>query len=148
MDIGQLLQERVPPGAPLQIPPNCFVEMGGEFLEFDEPGRILRVRFPVQVRWQNPTGAMQGGLIAAVIDNTIGPLSYLVAPPSVTTQMNVTFIRPVLPDCAHVEVVGEVYEQTRSQLHMRAQVRSPQGKLLATATASSVIVASFERSRD
>ncbi|RME64125.1 MAG: PaaI family thioesterase [Caldilineae bacterium] len=139
MDILTLLQERIPPGVPLEIPPKCFVEMGGEFLCFDPEARVLVARFPVEARWQNPTGAMQGGLIVAAIDNTIGPLSYLVAPPSVTTQLNATFIRPVTPDEPYIQVTGEVYEITRRQLHMRAEVHNQAGKLLATATASSVI---------
>jgi acyl-coenzyme A thioesterase PaaI-like protein len=43
-------------------------------------GESMTVRFPFDVRFTNPMGVMQGGMIAAAIDNALGPLSYLVAP--------------------------------------------------------------------
>ena len=134
--INELLQERRGAAASgLEIPPRCFQEMGGEFLRFDESQRQLVVRFPVEPRYQNPTGAMQGGFIAAAIDNTMGPLCYLVAPPSVTLAMNLAYVRPVLPEVATIEVTATVVEATRRQLHVAAEVRLPDGKTAARATA-------------
>ena len=66
--------------------------MEGEFVDYQE-GQTLSVRFPVKERYQNAIGHMQGGMIVATIDNTLGPLSFLVAPPSVTTQLN-TSVHP------------------------------------------------------
>jgi len=35
---------------------------------------------------------MQGGMIAAAVDNTIGPLSFLVAAPNVTRRLEMKYI--------------------------------------------------------
>ena len=124
-----------PDGATLELPPKVFVDMGGAFVAFEE-GRALTARFPNLPRHQNPMGFMQGGIIAAVIDNTIGPLSFLVAPPSVTAQLNITYIRPVTPEDAYVEVEGRVVERTRTQILLAARVSNPAGKLVAIAQAT------------
>ncbi|HRR10071.1 MAG TPA: PaaI family thioesterase [Rhodothermales bacterium] len=101
--------------------------MNGEYVSFTE-NRILVCRFPNDPRFQNPIGLMQGGFIVAAIDNTLGPLSYLVAPPSVTTQLNTTYLRPVTMRDTYLDVHGEVLEQSKSYLHMRATVLNPSGK--------------------
>lgn len=122
-------------GVTLELPPKVFVDMGGAFVAYEE-GRALTARFPILARYQNPMGFMQGGIIAAVIDNTIGPLSFLVAPPSVTAQLNITYVRPVMPDDAYVEVEGRVVERTRTQILLAARVSNPAGKLVAIAQAT------------
>ena len=66
------------------IPPPVFIEMQGEIIAFNLEKQTLEARYPVQKRYQNPYRAMQGGMIGAAVDNTLGPLSLLVAPPNVT----------------------------------------------------------------
>ena len=68
------------------IPPPVFTSMQGEFVDFDLEEGILVTRFPVRQDYLNPYGAMQGGMVAAAVDNTLGPLSMLVAPPNVTRK--------------------------------------------------------------
>ncbi|MBB3169329.1 PaaI family thioesterase [Simiduia aestuariiviva] len=127
------------PDVPLTFPPACFVTMGGEFLWFDAARRRLRVRFPVKPEFANPMGFMQGGLIVGAIDNTVGPLTFLVAPPSVTTQMNTSYIRPITPDLTHFEVEAVVTEQTRRLLFVDAVVYAGD-KQLAQARASCTVM--------
>ncbi|HRR07806.1 MAG TPA: PaaI family thioesterase [Rhodothermales bacterium] len=121
------------------LPPPCFTEMNGEYVSFTE-NRILVCRFPNDPRFQNPIGLMQGGFIVAAIDNTLGPLSYLVAPPSVTTQLNTTYLRPVTMRDTYLDVHGEVLEQSKSYLHMRATVLNPSGKKIALAFSTNQIL--------
>ena len=52
-------------------------------------------------------------MIVAAIDNTLGPLSFLVALPSVTTQLNTSYIRPVTAQVVHIIITGRVLERTR-----------------------------------
>lgn len=124
----------------LVLPPNIFVDMGGELLAFEADDRMMRVRFPFQERQQNPMGMMQGGVIAAAIDNTLGPLSYLVAMPSVTTQMNLSYIRPVTPDMPYIEVVGCVTDQTRRYVFMEGRAFDPDERLLVLAHITAMVV--------
>lgn len=133
------LTARMPPGMPLELPPKIFVDMEGEMLEYIE-GKSLRVRFPVRERYQNPLGYMQGGMITAAIDCTVGPLSYLVAPPSVTLQLQTSYIRPITRDEPYIEVEGVVIELTRRQIFMTAHVYTSAGKLAATAHTSCMLL--------
>ena len=137
------LRTAVPPG--LQIPPPVFTEMRAEVVGYEE-GRSMRVRFPFDARYANPAGIMQGGAIAAAIDNTLGPLSYLVAPPGVTTQLNLSYLRPVTPDLAYYEVEARLDERTRHTLYMSARVTDPEGNVLVLAQATQFILP--QRKRD
>lgn len=83
-DVLARLRAKLPDDADIEIPPKVFTDMGGALIRYDD-GEALTARFPVRERYQNPMQYMQGGMIVAAIDNTLGPLSYLVAPPSVTT---------------------------------------------------------------
>ena len=133
------LRAKLPGDADIEIPPKVFVDMGGELLRYEED-EALTARFPVRERYQNPMGYMQGGMIVAAIDNTLGPLSYLVAPPSVTTQLNTSFIRPLGPDDAHVTVRGWVVERAGRQLFLAARARNDAGKTVALSQATCQIV--------
>lgn len=139
--ITQQLQARFP-GAPLQLPPPCFLTMGGEFIAFDPKAKRLRTRFPFKPEFTNPMGYMQGGLIVGAIDNTIGPLSFLVAPPSVTTQLNTSYIRPITSELSYFEIEAVVTEQTRRLIFMDAVVWAGD-KQLAQARASCTVMDAF-----
>jgi uncharacterized protein (TIGR00369 family) len=133
--LNRILRARASTGG-LKIPPPCFEEMHGEYVAFEEAQRVLVTRFPVESRYQNPLGYMQGGFITAAIDNTIGPLSYLVAPPSVTVQLSTQYLRPVGPDTGHITVHGRVDEMTKSYLYLSARVLDARDRVLAMAQAS------------
>lgn len=130
----------LPPGMTFELPPKVFLDMEGEFIAYQE-GETLTVRFPVKERYQNPMGTMQGGLIAAAIDNTIGPLSFLAAPPSATTQLNTTYVRPITAADAFIEIEGRVIERTRTRIYLSARVFNPAGKLVALAHATCAFLA-------
>jgi len=127
-------------GMTMDVPPNSFKEMQGEFIEVEENRRI-RIRFPYDTRFTNPIGIFQGGMLCAAIDNTFGPLSYLVLKrPSVTLDLSTQFIRPFSPMDAYMEVEARVISISFSTLVMHAEVRNPKNKLLATATTTYLIL--------
>ncbi len=135
----QAMHQQIPDGVELELPPKSFVDMEAEIVAF-EPGQSLTVRFPVLERYQNPMKMMQGGFIVAAIDNTIGPLVYLVAPPSVTTQLNTSFTRPVTPDSQFIVVEARVTAQTRRQLFLSAHVTNQAEKLVAIGQAVHTVI--------
>lgn len=132
-------------GTALRIPPPCFEEMNAELQRYDPETQTLRVRIPVAHRYENPIGTMQGGFLSAALDNVLGPLSYLVAPPSATTQMNVTFLRPVPERYDHVIVEARAEERVGKQLHLSGTLLTPEGKTAATCTATNRILDSVPR---
>lgn len=119
----------------LKIPPPVFTEMGGEILAFDPVAKSLTVRFPVQARYQNPMGYMQGGMIAAAVDNVIGPLSFLIAPPSVTKTLTMTYLRPIPATLGEIIVQAWLVSAEGRELHFAAEVRRGENTVLATAVA-------------
>ncbi len=123
-------------GRKLMWPPPCFLDFNASIVNLDLEAQTLRVCFPNAERLHNPAGIIQGGNLIAMMDNTVGPLSYLVAPPSTTTQLNATFLRPALPEYNYVEVLGEVTHQTKNQIFLKATVYSPSEKIIAFGHAS------------
>ena len=122
------------------IPPPVFEAMEGEFLAFDRDARSLTTRFPVLRQHLNPYGSMQGGMVAAAVDNTLGPLSMLVAPPNVTRRLEIKYSRPITPDLEHITVQGRLLAHEGRRLSFSADVRDRQGLLLARARAEHWIV--------
>ena len=122
------------------IPPPVFAAMEGEFLAFDRDAGTLITRFPVLEAHLNPYGAMQGGMVAAAVDNTLGPLSMLVAPPNVTRRLQMKYSRPATPDLGYLTVNAKLQERKGRWLTFTADVRDPEGALLARALATHWIV--------
>lgn len=126
--------------AALQLPPPIFSQMEGEIVAFSAENATLTARFPVKDWYQNPMGYMQGGMIAAAIDNTLGPLSFIVAPPNVTRTLELTYLRPITRDQVTIEIEARLLERDDPKLIFAAQVRSMDGKLLARCRATHWIV--------
>jgi uncharacterized protein (TIGR00369 family) len=126
------------------IPPPVFKMMEGEFVEFNAEEGWLRTRFPIRDDYLNPYRTMQGGMIAAAIDNTLGPLSMLVAPPNVTRTLEIKYSRPVLADHGHIVVQAQFIAHEGQELHFNVEVRSEQGALCCRAKAKHWIVENDE----
>lgn len=132
--------------ARLEIPPKCFVAMNGRITDY-EKGRSLTAQFPVEERYENPMGLMQGGFITAAIDNVFGPLSYLLGRPYATTQLDTSYLRPVAAADKYVEVAARVEEKAGRQLYMAAKVTNAAGKTVAISQASCQVVAPRRRTK-
>jgi acyl-coenzyme A thioesterase PaaI-like protein len=115
------------------IPPPVLLTFKGEFLRFDPVLKTLSARFPVLKDYLNPYGVLQGGVIAALIDNTVGPLSVLVAPPNVTRRLEVKYSSPVLPELDFIIVECRLVERDDPKLTFKASVRDMSGKTLSSA---------------
>lgn len=127
-------------GFALQLPPPSSLSLKLQYTGF-EKGRMLKARMPFQKEMTNPIGLMQGGFIAAGIDDVMGPLSYMAAgQPVVTLQLSVTYLRPFLASDEAVEIEATVINQTRTTLYMEATVKNQKGQLLCKATSQNMLV--------
>jgi acyl-coenzyme A thioesterase PaaI-like protein len=124
------------------IPPPVFSFMEGEFIEFDQVQGWLRARFPIKSDYLNPYKVMQGGMIAAAIDNTLGPLSILIAPPNVTRTLELKYSAPISLEMEHLIIFAKLERRVERELFFKAEARSKQGRLLARAQARHWITAS------
>jgi acyl-coenzyme A thioesterase PaaI-like protein len=117
------------------FPPPVFTIMRGEFLEFDRDNAVLSARFPVLESWLNPYGMMQGGMLAAVIDNTIGPLSALLAPANVTRNLDLKYSQAATLDAGFITVTAWLVERWARWMTFKAEANDSQGQRLARAKA-------------
>lgn len=131
-----------------QLPPPIFTDMDGAIVSVDLEQQTLTATFPVKPRYQNPMGYMQGGMITAAIDNTIGPLSVMVAPPNVTKSIEVKFRRPVLPTLDTITIEAKLESSGKRELIFVATVFDDQEKVLVTAHATHVILPKMALSDD
>jgi len=115
------------------IPPPVFRAMQAQVVVLDLDGGTLTIRFPVLREQLNPFGNMQGGMVAAMIDNTLGPLSMAVAPPNFTRQFEIKYRRPVHPRQGHVRVTGRFLERRGRRLYFSAAVADEGGQELVAA---------------
>lgn len=112
-------------------PPPIFVTLGAEIIDFDLEAQTMTNKYPVSAQFLNPLGFLQGGILTAIMDNTIGPLSMMLAPPSVTTQFNTSYLRPASAKDKFLIVTAECTERTRRQLFFTATVHNEAGKTLS-----------------
>lgn len=122
------------------FPPPVFDAMQGEIIEYNQEDESIRVRFPVLHEQLNPYGTMQGGIIAAAIDNTIGPLSMLVSTPNFTRYMNVKYGKAIPLDLGSINVSAKFTGQKKRQLYFEALVEDSDGNKLASAKATHWVI--------
>lgn len=142
-DISERIMARLlalaPADGSMELPPRVFVDMDGEFIDYVE-GESLTARFPNKSRYANPFGYMQGGIIGAAIDNTVSSLSYALTAPNLTKSLSTQYRRPVTGSDEFIDVIASLAERTEAGVVMRAEVRTPNGKLVATAEAQCVYI--------
>lgn len=124
------------------FPPNCFVSMKAEFIQYVSR-TSLTVSFPVLEESLNPLRKMQGGFLTAAFDNTFGPLSYLAARcPCATLDLHTQFIRPVnVGDI--IAVTARVVSQGTDALFLSAEAVNRRKKLVATCCANMIILRQY-----
>ncbi len=125
----------------ISVPPPVFDAMKGELVDYDMQEKWLTNRFPVLQEHLNPYGNMQGGIIAAAIDNTIGPLSMLVSPPNFTRYMNIKYAKVVASELGHIFVTATFIGQKKRQLFFEAVVKDSDGNRLSSAEATHWVIA-------
>jgi len=129
----------LPGNAGMALPPNVFLDMKGEFIEFIE-GQRLVARYPNMERYANPFGFMQGGIIVAAMDNTVSPLSYMVAPPNITSGIEATFKRPIKSADPFIDVIATVVNRSDSTITLQAEVLNARGKRAAMGIAKCTFI--------
>jgi len=79
-----------------------------------EPGHV-RVQYTARPEFCNPHGAIQGGFLAAMLDDAMGPALFTTLPAdqfAPTVEMKVNFVRPARPGPIIAE--GSVVHKTNS----------------------------------
>jgi len=115
------------------LPPPSFEIMQCQVIEFNENEKSMVVKMPVLEAFTNPYGTMQGGMIMGAIDNTLGPLSMLVAPKNVTRTMESKLLKPITMDVKFIYVKAQLSEQKKRRLTFDIVVKDRSENIYARA---------------
>ena len=114
------------------LPPPVFTAMQAEVIEYDEANKSLTTRLPVLEQWLNPYSTMQGGMIDAAIDNAVGALSMLVAPPNMTRTIESKILKAITMDMEYIYVKAKLSEKKKRRLTFDIVVEDAKGVLYAS----------------
>ena len=121
--------------------PPCAELLGWELIaEYPEEGRI-EIAFHPTAQMLNPRGTVQGGFVAAMLDDTMGPALVSMSggkEVSVSIDINVSFIKPVM--LGRVIGKGRVVSRGKSIAFLEAELFDEDGNLLARSTSSARIM--------
>jgi len=122
------------------LPPPSFEIMQCEIVEFNSDKKSMLVKMPVLKAFFNPYGTMQGGMIMGAIDNSLGPLSMLVAPKNVTRTMESKLLKPITLDLGYIYVKSILRERKKRRLIFDVVVRDADENIYAKATVTNWII--------
>ncbi len=122
-------------------PPPAAKLLGWKVLDAKPGSGEIRVQFEATHEFTNPTGNIQGGFLAAMLDDTLGPAlattfeEHEFAP---TLELKVNFIRPANPGT--LIGTGRVIHRGGSVAFLQGELRNSEGDLLATATSTARLI--------
>lgn len=122
-------------------PPPAAKLLGWKVLEAEPGSGRIRIQFEATGDFTNPLGNIQGGFVAAMLDDTLGPALATTAKPQEfgpTLELKVNFMRPAKPGT--FIGTGWVVHRGNSVAFLQGDLRNDAGELVATATATARIV--------
>jgi uncharacterized protein (TIGR00369 family) len=121
-------------------PPAAATTLGWELIGVDPEAGTIDVAFLASEAFLNPAGTVQGGFLAAMLDDTLGPALVATlgsgewAP---TTDLHVQFHAPARP--GRLLGRGRVVRRGPGLAHLAGDLRREDGTLVASAMATAVI---------
>ena len=104
--------------------------------EAEPSGRVRR-----RLEFCNPVGAIQGGFLAAMLDDTMGPALVATLEPdqfAPTLELKVSFLRPARP--GRLVGTARVVHRGGTIAFLAGELSDPDGQIVATASATARIV--------
>src|SRR5436309_7751151 len=116
--------------------PPCAELLGWRLLDARPEDGWIKLAFEGKPEFCNPAGFIQGGMLSAMLDDTMGPAVFAMTEGrlyTATVSMTVNFIAPARPG----PIVGEarVTQLGKTIAFIEARLSSVDGALLATASA-------------
>ncbi|MFG1780014.1 PaaI family thioesterase [Micromonospora sp. NPDC049051] len=121
-------------------PPPAAVVLGWELIAVEPERGTIEVAFQAGEHLTNPVGAIQGGFLAAMLDDTLGPALVAALPEgqfAPTLDLHVQFLRPARP--GRLVGRGRVVQRGREVCFLAGELVGPDGRPVAVATATARI---------
>lgn len=121
--------------------PPCSQLLGWRVLDARPEEGWIRIGFDGKPEFRNPTGLIQGGILSAMLDDTMGPAVFVKTNGrlyTATISMNISFLAPAIVG----PIIGEatVVQLGKTVAFMEGRLTDETGRLLATATANARLV--------
>jgi uncharacterized protein (TIGR00369 family) len=120
-------------------PPPCGKTLGTEIVQVDSERGIIEITFEARAEFLNPAGNVQGGFLAAMLDDTMGPAimsTLAVGEFAPTLNLNVQFHRPA--KAGPLKGVGRVVLRGKEVCQLAGELFQ-NDRIVATATATALI---------
>ena len=117
--------------------PPCATLLGLDILEASKPDGTIRIRFEAKPEFCNASGHVQGGILSAMLDDTMGPAVLIATDAArlpVTITMTVTFLAPAKPGVIYGR--GFVRKLGKSIGYLEARLEDENEAVLAQASSS------------
>jgi uncharacterized protein (TIGR00369 family) len=121
--------------------PPCAELLGWHVLDARPKEGWIRIGFEARREFTNPAGSIQGGFLAAMLDDTMGPAVFVMTEGALytaTIDMNVSFLSPARPGPLFGE--GRVIQLGKSVGFIEATLSDAAGTVIARATSSAKLV--------
>ena len=128
-----VMEGRVPP-------PPAAVLLGWELLSVDPDAGTIEVAFTASEQFLNPVGYVQGGLLVAMLDDTLGPALVATLGPgefAPTADLHVQFLRPARP--GRLIGRGRIVRRGSGVGFLAGELADESGAVIAVATATAMI---------
>jgi uncharacterized protein (TIGR00369 family) len=122
------------------VPPAAAVTLGWELIEVNPDAGTIEVAFSADDRFLNPVGLVQGGFLAAMLDDTLGPALVATLQPdqfAPTADLHVQFLAPARP--GRLIGRGRIVRRGRDLAFLAGELMDVTGTVVATATATAAI---------
>jgi uncharacterized protein (TIGR00369 family) len=124
----------------LVLPPSSKL-LGWRLIDARPGDGWVRIGFDGKQDFCNPAGFVQGGILSAMLDDTMGPAVFAMTDGrlyTATITMTVNFLAPAKPG----PIIGEaeVTQLGRTIAFVQGRLMAEDGTVLATATASARLV--------
>ena len=121
--------------------PPCATLLGWHLLDARPDEGWIRIGFEGKREFCNPAGFVQGGILSAMLDDTMGPAVFIKTDGrlfTATISMTVNFLSPAKPG----PIIGEakVVQIGKSVAFVEGKLLAEDGTVLATATTNARLV--------
>ena len=123
----------------VELPPAASA-LGFELIAVDPNAGTIEVGFLAADSFLNPVGVIQGGFLAAMLDETLGPALVATLCPdqfAPTADLHIQFLRPAKP--GRLVGRGRVVRKGRDLAFMSGELVDESGEVVAVATATATI---------
>ncbi len=119
--------------------PPCSDTLGMRLVDLSQERQWVRMEFDVPQMFANPTGAVQGGFIAAMMDEAMSTAVIIASNVTMTAptlEMKTSYLTRLMPGKAAVE--ARILKLGKSAAFMEADCFDANGSLVARATATAI----------